>query len=278
MKKIINILATVLSHWRSIGYIYFIQLIVAVALIGYLVYSGIDTSIGQSLSLDRLSSGFDRSVFSDLINEFPRLMDQVKGRFKWGIVLYMIISIVLNGGLLANISKGEKTSSSLLKNGLFYFYYFIQVFVLSLVVIAAISTIIWIPYMILIGDPLETFQSDKTFILTTVVIGLIYMFLISVVWVWSILTRSHIVSGKSVWSSIKSGWQSLRHNIIYLLVFSGLLFFLHILLTWIYTLVISDHGARTWLCVLGLILIQQVFAVLRIIFRAIGFTGVIAVD
>ena len=102
---IINISSKATKQWKSILLIYGVQLVlgIIVAVIAYRQFNG---AIGSSLELDRLANGFDRSIFSDMINKFPVIIEHIQSRFALMVVLFLLLSIFLHAGLLSNIRYG----------------------------------------------------------------------------------------------------------------------------------------------------------------------------
>ena len=90
--EIINISSKATKQWKSILLIYGVQLVlgIIVAVIAYRQFNG---AIGSSLELDRLANGFDRSIFSDMINKFPVIIEHIQSRFALMVVLFLLSSI-----------------------------------------------------------------------------------------------------------------------------------------------------------------------------------------
>ena len=261
------------KQWKSILLIYVVQLVLGsiVAVIAYRQFNG---AIGSSLELDRLAIGFDRSIFSDMINKFPVIIEHIQSRFASMVVLFLMLSIFLHAGLLSNIRNGYYSIFKYFQNANIYFFKFLKVVLISLILKIVVLAIIWVPFFMLIGDPLETFHSEKTLIFT--VIGLIILSALCLIgiWLWSVLSRYHIVDENRLLVSMKAGWRLLISNFArYYIVGCGLIL-LHVIITWLYTLVVDDWGAETWFTVLALVIMQQLFSLIRIWIRVFGYSAV----
>ena len=262
-----------IKQWKPILFIYAMQLILGV-IVAISAYVKFDGAIGNSLELDRLAKGFDRSIFSDIINEFPTIIANVQSRFGMSVMLFLLLSTFLHAGLLGNIRKDEFSISSFLINAKKYFLKFLGVVLISIFKMIVLLSIIWVPFMKWMGDPLETFHSEKTLILTIIGLLTLSVLFIVVIWLWSVLSRYQIVDGDAQVISMKSGWRLLKSNFVrYYAVGIGLIL-LHVLVTWVYTQVVDDWGAETWFCVLGLVVIQQIFSFVRIFFRVLGYSAI----
>jgi hypothetical protein len=271
--EIIDISSKATKQWKSILLIYGVQLVLGsiVAVIAYRQFNG---AIGSSLELDRLANGFDRSIFSDMINKFPVIIEHIQSRFASMVVLFLMLSIFLHAGLLSNIRNGYYSIFKYFQNANIYFFKFLKVVLISLILKIVVLAIIWVPFFMLIGDPLETFHSEKTFIFTVIGLVILSALFLIVIWLWSVMSRYHIVDKNRLLVSMKAGWRLLISNFArYYIVGCGLIL-LHVIITWLYTLVVYDWGAETWFSVLALVIMQQLFSLIRIWIRAFGYSAV----
>ena len=271
--EIIDISSKATKQWKSILLIYGVQLVLGsiVAVIAYRQFNG---AIGSSLELDRLANGFDRSIFSDMINKFPVIIEHIQSRFASMVVLFLMLSIFLHAGLLSNIRNGYYSIFKYFQNANIYFFKFLKVVLISLILKIVVLAIIWVPFFMLIGDPLETFHSEKTFIFTVIGLVILSALFLIVIWLWSVMSRYHIVDKNRLLVSMKAGWRLLISNFArYYLVGCGLIL-LHVIITWLYTTVVDDWGAETWFSVLALVIMQQLFSLIRIWIRAFGYSAV----
>ena len=258
-------------QWRAILLIYMTQMVFGV-IVAVAAYNSFSDAVGASLELDRLAYGFDRSVFSDMINEFPKLIPSIRSNFIGSLLAFLSISVFLHAALLGSIRNRKYKIPTLLRNGRLYFLNFLTIAIVALIKSAIVLSIIWIPFIKIVGDPLKTFHSEKPFILTVIGLIVFSILLLSIIWLWSVLTRYHKVDGHNLVVAMKQGWTHLKSKFFQLFKIAITLILLHVLLTYIYTLVVDDWGAQTWFCVLGLILIQQVFSIIRVWIRVFGYT------
>lgn len=267
---LLNILSVANRQWRPIVFIYFIQLLfgLAIAVSAYFLF---DDAIGNSLELDRLARGFDRSVFSDMVNAFPDLISSIQGKIVGALAIFLVLSIFLHAGLLSNIRKKEYSILSFLKGGRKYFIKFLLIAIIAMMKTLVSIAIIWLPFIKIIGDPLETFHSEKPFIQTILVLIIFTILVVSVIWLWSILSRIQIIDGSPLVSGMKEGWSKLKSKFWNYLMVAIALILLHILVMWIYTLIVDDWGAQSLLYLIVLVSIQQVFSLLRVWMRVLGY-------
>jgi len=267
-----DILSQALRQWRPIGLIYFVQLFLGL-FVAVSAYRQLNGAIGKSLELDRLAKGFDRSILSDMVNEFPKVISSIQGSFLFAVIAFLIISIFLHAGLLGNIKRREYTISTFLSNGKRYFTSFLAIAIIAIIKMIVTLAIIWIPFVKLIGDPLETFHSEKPFIQTVVALIIFSVMLVSVIWLWSVLTRYQKIEGKKLVQSMKDGWTQLRLRFFRYFLIAMLFIFIQVIVTWLYTYVVDDWGAESWLCVFSLLFIQQLFSVIRVFIRTSAYSA-----
>lgn len=271
ISEIKNISSKTYKHWRSVLLIYIVQLLLGI-FVAVLAYSKINNGLGASLELDRLARGFDRSVFSDMMNRSPEIISAIQDRFTIAAIVFLVVSIFLHAGLLGNIKREEYSMASFFKNGKKYFIRFAGIASIAILKMSFVLALIWIPFIKCIGDPLQSFHSDKTFILTTLGLVVFNVLLIIVIWIWSVLTRYSVIDGNGFVMAMKTAWQQLKSRFATYFSMGLIVVFFHIVLTWLYTFIVDDWGAATWFCVLGLIFIQQLFSGIRIWLRVLAYT------
>ena len=244
--------------------IYLIQLLIAIPL-GLQVYQVIEASIGHSLSMNIIQEGFDRTVFEDFLNVHGASITPLVGTLRYIIPTYLLISIFMHAGIIGSLIKGESSVSSFFINGWKYLKPFIGIN-LAMIVIAFIwSLLIWIPYIIFLGNPVEDHSSEKVFIHSLLVMTLIYISGILFIWIWSLNSKyKNIISGAGIITSLKWGWQlvksSGKHQIIIFFVFV----LIHLIIVAIYFLISNPIGASSIILIAVVMILQQSFALFRI--------------
>lgn len=268
--RIKNISSRAIEIRKFVLIIYIVQLVLGIS-VAFMSYLQFDSAIGNSLELNRLAKGFDRSIWSDMINEFPELIAQIQNQFFIVILIYLIVSVFLHAGLLGAIAKGKNSVTYFFIASKNYFLKFLGIALVSILKMIFVLAAIWMPFVNWMGNPLETFHSDKTFILTVIGLLVLSTILILMIWLWSVLSRYQMINGRSFITAMRSGWLILmRHFLRYFMIGVGLIV-LHALVSWFYTWVVDDWGAETWFYLLALILLQQLFSIARIYLRVFGY-------
>lgn len=270
LKKIRHIILDTTKQWKGITLMYIIQFTCSF-FVATLAYDQIDISIGNSLELDRLAQGFDRSVFSDMINEFPTIVKNIQFRFLWVLLLFIIVSVFFHAGLLGNIHNRNFSLYLFFKNGLNNFFQCLLVVLISIIKILITLILIWLPFLKWADNPLEVFHSEKTFIFSILGLIIISVLAIITIWSWSVISRYLVTGGGQVVHSMRKAWKTVKANFLKSIFIGIGLLSLHFILVSIYTLIVDDWGADAWIYILGLIGIQQTFAFVRVWMRALGY-------
>jgi len=266
-----------LAHSAEVTCIYICQLIFGL-LVGCIFYSIVNENIGQSMALERLALGFDRTVIMDMINSNDTVFSKV---FSWAMVItpiYLIVSTWLQGGLLFNIKKGETGVKSQLKNGIKHLIPFLGFALFSIVLILLFVIIIGLPFRYIVGDPLITFSSEKPFVFSIIVLLAILSICIITIWGLSISARYNYIQGSSFLQSISLGTSLIKNHFFKILSIGYLLIGIHLLMALVYYLIMGDRGAPSWLFVIFVILVQQLFSFARVYIRSFGYIAVDQVD
>ena len=272
-QRIKHIWNRTLTHRSEVACIYLFQLVCGIV-IGCITFSTIDNTIGQSMALHHLTSGFDRTVFMDMINNNEGVLSPISFWAMALVLIYLLISILLQGGFIYNIRKGEIGYQSQLRNGLnnilpFLGYAFLSV-LMALVSLIAIGLI----FKGVVGDPLTTFSSEKPFVISFFIAVIFYSIIITLIWGWSIATRMFYIDSSSFGTSIRSGFIFIKTHLISVLLIGFLLLGVHLLLAIIYYLIMEDRGAPSWLIVFIGIVIQQVFSFAKVYIRSWGYIAI----
>ena len=262
------------QQWRAGLLIYVIQLLLSLTL-GVQVFHVLEASIGDSLSMDILSKGFSRTVFEDFFNNHGASVSPLVGMARWIIIVYLLISILLHGGLLSNIIHQKRSISDLFKAGARYYFPFFIIVMTGLLLLVLITGFVWIPTFALIGNPLEGKVSEPVFALVIAIAIFIYFVLVLHIMLWSLNSRiSYLHQPGPLWLHIRRGWQKLVRFWRNQVGVSLLFFIIYLIMAWIYSRIIDDWGASSYLIIWGTILLQQAFVFTRVMLRVAFFGGI----
>ncbi len=271
MGRIRQIVVASWKHWREISFIYFIQLLIGLS-VGLTFCAAMCSSLDGSMVLDQLAKGFDRTVIMDVLNFEGDVLDSTQNIAFILLGIYLLLSVWLQAGWLANIRSRSFSIKSLLTNGTKFFFPFLGIALISLLLITLYAAIVGIGFTKIVGDPLVTFSSEKPFVLWIVALTAIFFLWSIMVWSWSVSCRFHFIDGNSFFTSLKYGFKIVFEKLLKFQSVGLLLIGIHVILILVYYCIMGDRGAPSWLVVLFGILVQQIFAFVRIVIRGFGYT------
>lgn len=258
------------KHWREISLIYFVQLLVGLA-VSITFYSEFSQHIDKSMILDQLAKGFDRTVFMDLLNSNDSIMEKTKTTVLSLLGIYLFIGVFLQGGWLANIRKKTFTIHALLSNGMKLFAPFLAIAAIALLLVVTVGGLIGFLFTIIVGDPLVTFSSEKPYVIWIVLLIVLFLLWSIFIWAWGVISRCHLIDGNSFLTSLKLGFHTLRKRWLKFQAIGMLIAGIHVLLMLVYYWIMGDRGAPSWFVVLIGIFVQQVFNYLRVVLRGFAY-------
>lgn len=180
--------------WKYKWAVLWLYLVEAVygLLIGRELEQRILVALSDSLAGELLIDGYNSDVFADLSRHEGLDLGAVAQYGMYLLPLFILLSVFIQGGVIANISMGQSSFRSMLRNGLRFFFKFLGVSVLALVLFLILNALLWVPFMIYTGDPFETYDTEKSFFLLLLGFILVSILITSLIAAWSIKVKSNI--------------------------------------------------------------------------------------
>ncbi len=265
---------TGLRYWNIVLLVYAMQLLLAVPL-AMQVWHVLEASIGNSLEINNLLSGYDHTVISDFLNVHGASITPLIGQLRWVLLVWGLGSVFINGGVLSTLVNKAPNWLSFWAGGAIYFFRFAMVGIAFLLLLLLWTGFTLLPYLGNLMNNFETMASEK------VVLG--YLSLIAIGWFFgfvclnnaSIITRTAIIKqGMTVWQALKKGLGfTFRHffqtTAIYLVFMA-----LQILAVVTYWWLEGKSGMVTAGLVMVFFIFQQVLVLFRITTRIMTMSGV----
>ena len=260
--------------WKVALIVYFVLLFLAMT-VGMQVYQVMEASIGRSLSLNSLLSGYDNTVISDFLNVHGASISPLIGQLRWLILAYIIFSIFFNAGLVFVVIKRQNSWRAFWGGAARYFFPF-----LKLALVFGGLTIIWTLLTVVqwagnFTPLIETTFSDKSFLMLSIVVAVIYLFGLTFLFAWSVNARIGIVRLEyGFLTSLKKGCIIALRKYGRILILSILLAFILLILISLYLLIGETSGMISMLSVLVFFVIQQLIVYFRIIWRMMLYASI----
>jgi hypothetical protein len=259
---------------RIAAIVYFIQFCLALTL-GMQMHNVWESSIGNSLEINKLLRNYDHTVISDFLKVHGASITPLIGQLRWLLLVWLIFAVFLDAGLLVCASKPKKASTKLFwRSAAKYFFPFLKISLIFLLFALLWSALIFVPIAIYLQPSFEYFNSEKYSVVLVVLMFLIYFVGLAFLMAWSVLSRlNKIEEDSTIWQSIRQGWKKFRNNKVHIFGLLGCFLLFQLILIGIYWLVEAFLGmTSTWLIIL-VFLLQQIFAFARVQMRQVMYVG-----
>jgi hypothetical protein len=259
---------------RVIYIIYFIQFIAGI-FIASTFSKLIKSTIYESVSFSKLLDGYNHTVISDFLNHHAESISTWTQTFAWTALLFIPISVYLNGVLLHRLVDKEKSLKASLTSGLRTYLPFALVTLVVLIILIIWALITLYPLINLIQKVFEGQLSEPGLFVYYLVGG--FAFYVGVVFIlnWSIITRTtYLRNSSSMVSSMGKSFRKVLKHFPSALVVTTLFMLLQVLLIATYLLIENLSGMISVSLVIIFFLIQQLFVLIRIMWRLMLYSGI----
>ncbi len=260
-----NEIKQILDNWQITLINYFLQLFIVV-IFGLDLYSTLKSSIGNSLELNELTIHYNHTVISDYIRFHKSSILIILNSAKYSLLFWVLVSNLINAGILfSTINKNQSSVVSFFKNAVQYFIPNLKfnLFFFTLIIISVL--IFFVPFISSLDSLLNYFSSEKfIFFLLIFLTTILAIFLLSI-FIWSMISKLIFIQENISYSKcLHLGLKSLIDNWAVLIKFTLLIFFIQLFLLFTYLNLENILNNKSSFMLLVLILIQQIYFVLRI--------------
>ena len=233
------------------------------AILGVFIYSKMNQGLGNSVEMEKLIFGFDRTVVDDLLNKDPSILKSLLPKIGLIFGLYFLISNFISSGIYAAFSSNHFDLNSFVKNGLKNYFPFLGISLCFYLLFLIVGFLLFFIYASILGNPFNDYTTEIPFFYSLLIMIFLFLIFCSYLWLWSIFTKFHYLNGDKTLISLRNGFKSLKGN------FSRanlLLLFFWILITIL--MVVMNHlqslnSSQSWLLLMLLILGMQATILLR---------------
>lgn len=263
-----------MRQWRIAAIVYIIQLCLALTL-GMQVYEVLKASIGNSLEIHKLLRQYDHTVLTDFLNVHGASITPLIGQLRWLLLVWLLFSVFINGGLLACAAAPQQASWHLFwQGGAVYFTPFLKIGLLFLTLALGWTAVVWLPAAACLEPALEYFRSEATVVWGVALLLGVWLLGLGVLFGWSALSRlQRVQTGGSIRTCLRNGGRLFRQNktrfLCLLAGFTGL----QLLLTTGYWLLEAWSGMTSPMGIVMFFGLQQAFVFCRILIRQMLYSG-----
>lgn len=278
MKQVVQALTQGLKTGYQLRYVslivYAMQLLLALS-VGMQIREVLEASVGHSLEIKKLFLGYDHTVIMDFLKVHGASLSPLFGQLRWLLLVWLMTSVFLNGGLLLCAVHPERISrADYWHFSAVYFNRFLKTALIFLTLALVWTALLFVPLLINLMPMLETFQSEKSAIGIVILVVALWLTGCSVLFVWSLLTRIRQARDYQTWLAVRAGWRDfLEKKGPYLLVAASFLG-LQLMLAVIYLLLSGATGTHTAGGIFIVFLMQQLFVYSRIVLRGVMYSTV----
>jgi hypothetical protein len=265
---------TGLRHWKIVLLVYVLQLLLAVPL-AMQVWHVLEASIGNSLEINKLLSGYDHTVISDFLNVHGGSITPLIGQLRWVLLVWALASVFINAGVLSTLVNKTPNWLSFWAGGAIYFFRFAMVGCVFLLLLLLWTGFTLLPYLGNLMHHFETMASEKTV--------MNYLLLIAIGWFIgfiflnnaSIVARTAIIKqGLKTWPALKKGFS---FTFLHFFKTTGIFLFfaaLQILAVLAYWGLEGRSGMVTAGLLVVFFIVQQCLVLCRIATRIMNLNGI----
>ena len=254
--------------------VYSMQLLLALS-VGMQIREVLEASVGHSLEIKKLFSGYDHTVIMDFLKVHGASLTPLFGQLRWLLLVWLITSVFLNGGLLLCAVNPERISrADYWHFAAVYFNRFLKTALIFLILALLLTALLFVPLLIALMPMLESFQSETTAIGIALLVVAVWLTGCSVLFVWSLLTRIRQAGGNRTWSAVRAGWRDFQGKKSRYILVVALFLAIQLLLAAIYLLLSGATGTHTGGGIFVVFLLQQLFVYSRIVLRGVMYSTV----
>ena len=273
---------TAIRSWRIALIVYGIQFLLAMVL-GMLVYNNLGAAAGRSLELKKLLYDYDHTVIQDIANVHGDFLGAMQAGLPWMILVWMIFSAFISGGLLFSIVKRVRTRDVFWAGGARFFFPFLKIGLFFLLVIAVLSAAIWVPLASDWQAMVPKFPSEREYVFLLIGVFFLYVLLMLFIFGWATATKFFFIKrvrsegGKeemTVWQSIKNGLSWTAKNIGKTEGTLILFTLLQLAVVFLYWTIEGSSGMVSSTLIVVFFLIQQLLIFFRILWRIAAYRGI----
>jgi hypothetical protein len=264
-----------MKQWRVAAIVFGCQFALALTL-GMQAHSVLESSIGNSLEINKLLINYDHTVMTDFLKVHGASITPLIGQLRWLLLVWLVFSVFMNAGMLyAATSKDQPTVKSFWVAGANYFFPFLKISLVFLGMTLCWTTLIFLPIALFLEPSFQYFSSEQYSVWLVLGLLLIYFLGLAVLFIWSVISRlEKIRTGGGILHNILKGWQVFRKNTRYfLLLLLGFIAF-QLILFLLYWLLEAWIGMTSFVGIVFLFFIQQSFVFFRIQSRQMIYAGV----
>ena len=264
-----------MQQWRIAAIVYFFQFCIALTL-GMQVYQVMESSIGNSLEINKLMANYDHTVITDFLKVHGASITPLIGQLRWLLLVWLLFSVFIDAGLMFCATHPEQAKGSVFfQSAATYFFSFLKIALIFLVLLLVWTGVALLPVLGFFQRSVEVFPTEVYSVWMILIALLVWFIGVVVLFIWSVNSRIiKIKTGGTIWQSIKSGRSVFGKNkgkmlgtiLLFVLLFVGT--------TAVYLSLDAHLGAISGILIFIMFLVQQAFIFFRVQMRAMTYASI----
>ncbi len=135
------------------------------------------SGIGRSLEPSKLLIQYDHTVYQDLMGQIGDSLAVVNGQAPWMILIFVLLSIFFNGGILGAMANSDIQKKGFWTNCRKHFGRFFRLSIISLIAYGIIALIIFLPLFAYFRSIGSSFMSENAYLIPGLIgVGIFFFF------------------------------------------------------------------------------------------------------
>ncbi len=264
------------KSFRIVLLLYVSNFLIA-AILAWGLHSILASTLGDSMSLERLVKDFDATVYSDFMFKDGSRIYALLSQLTWLILFYSLINTLLGGGTIAAL-KNEEGQFSLrvfFENCGMYFFRFLRLFLIFGAILALSSFTLIAIFGVIYSMLTSNAVSEVLPFALAIILFLFFLFVVMIIVMMADYAKVATVASDAK-SMLKTTWKSIKFVFRHFLSTVGLQLSIIVILVVaviFYLLIESKVGMATPFTILLLFLIQQASVGFKVYTRVLTFAG-----
>lgn len=193
-------LQTTFRNWRMWLLLYALNFLFALLLV-YPLSGFLTEKLSTTLAIDKLATGFDYSIFNDILNEYGDTIGAFYNLSTFAALFYLLFSVFVVGGIL-NVFLHHKTSTNLANfwsGAGNYFWRILRLTFYFIIIHSLVAFIFMQIYGFFTAGGFDNYDSEKYLWQVAYVILPIYLFVATIFFMIQDYAKIHIVHSDEKW-------------------------------------------------------------------------------
>jgi hypothetical protein len=264
-----------LQQWRIVAIVYFFQFCIAITL-GMQVYHVMESSIGNSLEINKLLTNYDHTVITDFFKVHGASITPLIGQLRWLLLVWLIFSVFIDAGLIYCAVHPEQARGRIFfQSAATCFFSFLKIAAIFLLFTLAWTVVTLLPVLGFFQRSVEVFPTEVYSVWMIFVALFVWFIGLVVLFIWSVNSRIiKIKTAGTIWHSIKSGRLIFWKNKGKMLGLGLLFVLLFVVITATYLSLDAHLGMGSGTLIFIMFLVQQAFVFFRVQMRIMVYAGI----